>query len=303
MFTTWRLSIFATKIGTEIADRLYSYYLNREWLFHTSGSSAQLTKKISYETTRITNGVLVPLLQMNARISLALFMSLTIFIYDPKVALVGLAIFALAYFILYKLVRSRLQINGRAISQGNEERFRLMNEGFGGIKDVLLLGKAYEFIKRFKQTGGVLAYSQGTNAALAQVPRYFMELVAFGSMITLIIYLVAVHDNNLGMILPILSVYALAGFKLLPAFQQIYASTATIKGNIAAFESIHHDLTNSSQRKPLKKRIAQEHLFPKKQISFKHINFSYPGKSELFFKKLDILIPANSIIGLVGKSG
>ena len=187
MFTTWRLSIFATKIGTEIADRLYSYYLNREWLFHTSGSSAQLTKKISYETTRITNGVLVPLLQMNARISLALFMSLTIFIYDPKVALVGLAIFALAYFILYKLVRSRLQINGRAISQGNEERFRLMNEGFGGIKDVLLLGKAYEFIKRFKQTGGVLAYSQGTNAALAQVPRYFMELVAFGSMITLII--------------------------------------------------------------------------------------------------------------------
>lgn len=303
MFTTWRLSIFATKIGTEIADRLYSYYLNREWLFHTSGSSAQLTKKISYETTRITNGVLVPLLQMNARISLALFMSLTIFIYDPKVALVGLAIFALAYFILYKLVRSRLQINGRAISQGNEERFRLMNEGFGGIKDVLLLGKAYEFIKRFKQTGGVLAYSQGTNAALAQVPRYFMELVAFGSMITLVIYLVAVHDNNLGMILPILSVYALAGFKLLPAFQQIYASTATIKGNIAAFESIHHDLTNSSQRKPLKKRIAQEHLFPKKQISFKHINFSYPGKSELFFKKLDILIPANSIIGLVGKSG
>tara|TARA_B100001063_G_scaffold209106_1_gene205913 strand:- start:294 stop:2090 length:1797 start_codon:yes stop_codon:yes gene_type:complete len=303
MFTTWRLSIFATKIGTEIADRLYTHYLNKEWLFHASGSSAQLTKKISYETTRITNGVLVPLLQMNARISLALFMSLTIFIYDPKVALVGLAIFALAYFILYKLVRSRLQINGRAISQVNEERFRLMNEGFGGIKDVLLLGKAYEFIKHFKQTGGVLAYSQGTNAALAQVPRYFMELVAFGSMITLVIYLIAVHDSDLGMILPILSVYALAGFKLLPAFQQIYASTATIKGNIAAFESIHQDLTDSSHRKSVKKKIAQEHLLPKKQISFKHINFSYPGKSELLFSKLDILIPANSVIGLVGKSG
>ena len=303
MFTTWRLSIFATKIGTEISDRLYSYYLNRGWLFHVYGSSAQLTKKISYDTTRITNGVLVPLLQMNARISLALFMSLTIFIYDPKVAMVGLTIFALAYFILYKNVKSRLQRNDKLISQVNEERFRLMNEGFGGIKDVLLLGKAYEYIKLFKKTGSTLAYSQGTNAALATVPRYFMEFVAFGLMIILVIYLIAVHDNNIGMILPILSVYALAGFKLLPAFQQIYASTATIRGNIAAFESIQQDLNNSLQKKLVDKKIDQNYLLPRKKISLNKITFSYPSKTELIFNNLDISIPANSIIGLVGKSG
>lgn len=87
MFTTWRLSMFATKVGTEIADRLYTHYLKQGWLFHASGSSAQLTKQIANETTRITGQVLLPLMQMNARIALALFMSIAIFAYDPKVAI------------------------------------------------------------------------------------------------------------------------------------------------------------------------------------------------------------------------
>ena len=51
MFTTWRLALYANKVGVEIADRLYEYYLNKEWLFHALGSSAEFTKKISYLTS------------------------------------------------------------------------------------------------------------------------------------------------------------------------------------------------------------------------------------------------------------
>ena len=65
MFTLWRLFMFANRTGTEIANRLYNHYLNQDWLFHANGSSAQLTKKISTETSRVTSLVLVPLLQMN----------------------------------------------------------------------------------------------------------------------------------------------------------------------------------------------------------------------------------------------
>jgi ABC-type multidrug transport system fused ATPase/permease subunit len=306
MFTTWRLSMFATKVGTEVADRLYDHYLKQGWLFHASGSSAQLTKKIANETTRVTSLVLLPLMQMNARISLVLFMSIVIFAYDPKVAIVGFVAFALAYFILYKVVRKRLQRNGKAISSVHEQRFRLMNEGFGGIKDVLLLGRDDYFIQRFNQTGHTLAYSQGTNTALAQVPRYFMELVAFGSMIALVLYLIASHDGNLGMILPILSVYALAGFKLLPAFQQIYASVAHIKGNISAFESVQQDLTelkqtNTNQLKP--EQAIQTNLQLEKEITLEKVNFTYPGKTTAALNQLSIQIKANSVVGIVGASG
>ena len=216
IFTIWGLSMFANKIGTEIADRLYEHYLNQDWLFHASGSSAQLTKKIATETMRVTGAVLVPLMQLNSKIILSLLMSISIFVYDPKVAAIGLSIFAISYFFLFKGVRNRLNKNGIAISEVNEERFRLMNEGFGGIKDVLLMGRDNDFINRFNKSGKTLAYSQGTNTALAQAPRYFVELLAFGSMISLILYLIASHNGNLGMILPIISVYAIGTIKLLP---------------------------------------------------------------------------------------
>lgn len=306
MFTTWRLSMFATKVGTEIADRLYTHYLKQGWLFHASGSSAQFTKQIANETTRITGLVLLPLMQMNARIALSLFMSVAIFVYDPKVAITGLAVFAVAYFILYQIVRKCLQRNGIAISTVLEKRFRLMNEGLGGIKDVLLLGRDNDFIQRFKQTGHTLAYSQGANTALAQVPRYFMELVAFGSMIALVLYLIFSHDGNLGMILPVLSVYALAGFKLLPAFQNIYFNIAQIKGNISAFESIQQDLKESlrtTKHQQETENPVQNCLNPKQQINLENITFTYPGKTAPALNQLNMTIPANSVIGIVGPSG
>jgi ATP-binding cassette, subfamily B, bacterial PglK len=303
MLTTWRLSIFATKIGAEISARLYTYYLKKSWLFHASGSSAQLTKKITIEAGRVSGGIVMPLLQMNARIVLALFMGLTIFVYDSKVAIIGLVVFAIAYFIIFKVVRVRLQRNGRVVSQMNEQRFRLMNEGFGGIKDVLLLGRDSHFIKRFNQAGHTLAYSDGTNAALTQVPRYFMELIAFGLMIALVLYLIASHDGNLGTVLPVLSVYALATFKLLPAFQQIYASIAFIKSNVAAFESIKEDLTGSMQTKLEMLKTKQVTPRLKQQISLQNVTFTYPGKAEPALSQLNMSIPANSIIGIVGPSG
>ncbi|WP_044408469.1 ABC transporter ATP-binding protein [Thiomicrospira microaerophila] len=306
MFTTWRLSMFASKTGTEIADRLYSHYLKQGWLFHASGSSAQLTKKIANESARVTFSIIMPLMQMNARIALALFMSIAIFAYDPKVAIIGLVMFAIAYFILYKLVRTRLRKNGQTISTILEQRYRLMNEGFGGIKDVLLLGRDDDFIQRFNKTGHLFAYSQGNNVVLAQVPRYFMELIAFGSMIALVLYLIASHEGNLGMVLPILSVYALAGFKLLPAFQQIYTSIAAVKGNIAAFESIQQDLTDSKNQNKCNaesNQNAQANLHPKNSISLENITFTYPGKTEPALNKLNMQIKANSVIGIVGPSG
>ena len=207
------------------------------------------------------------------------------------------------YFFLFKGVRNKLNKNGIAISEVNEERFRLMNEGFGGIKDVLLMGRDSDFINRFNKTGKTLAYSQGTNIALAQAPRYFVELLAFGSMILLILYLIASHNGNLGMILPIISVYAIGTIKLLPAFQQIYSSIAIIKANIPAFESIQQDLYDSPHTGEILKKVEESYLHPKKQISLEKVRFTYPKKQQPALDGLSIEIPINSVIGIVGPSG
>jgi HlyD family secretion protein len=302
VFTIWGLSMFAFIIGNEIADRLYAHYLKQDWLFHVSGSSAQLTKKIATETMRVTTAILVPLMYLNSKVILSLLMSISIFVYDPKVATIGLSIFAVSYFLLFKGVRNKLNKNGIAISEVNEERFRLMNEGFGGIKDVLLMGRDNDFINRFNKTGKTLAYSQGINIALAQAPRYFVELLAFGSMILLILYLIASHNGDLGLILPIISVYAIGTIKLLPAFQQIYSSIAIIKANIPAFESIKQDLYDSSGRE-ISIKVEESYLQPKKHISIEKVSFTYPNKQEPALDGLSIAIPVNNVIGIVGPSG
>jgi HlyD family secretion protein len=130
-----------------------------------------------------------------------------------------------------------------------------------------------------------------------------MELVAFGSVIFLGLYLLAAHDGNLGDILPVLSVYALAGFKLLPAFQQIYSGLSSIRGNLSAFDSVKDDLRASIFETTKTETHTTKRLTPKKSVRLNNIVFSYPGKEEPALKNLDLTMPANGVIGLVGASG
>ncbi|MEO1903425.1 MAG: ABC transporter ATP-binding protein [Alcanivorax sp.] len=307
MFTVWRLSMYGARVGGELSSRLFNHYMHQPWLFHAGGSSSQLTNQIAQECQRITNSIINPLMQMNAKLVMALMMAVAIFIYNPLVALVGLSIFVVAYLLLYRTVRRRLVRNGKTITQAQRARFKLMGEGFGGIKDALLLGRQEVFTDRFSKASDDFAHAQGNSAALGQVPRYAMELVAFGSVIFLILYLLAAHQGDLGTILPVLSVYALAGFKMLPAFQQVYTSISLIRGNLAAFEALRDDLrasalpSSSSDEDQLRSR--KERWKANRSIRLDNIQFTYPGKQAPALKGVDIEIPVNKVIGLVGATG
>lgn len=314
IITTWRLSLFAFSVGTEIADRLYTHYLKQNWLFHASGSSAQLTKQIATESNRVTSQIIKPLTNLNARAILALLISTAIILYNPFVALVGLAVFLTGYLIIYKLVRKRIVRNGKHISATNTQRFRLMNEGFGGIKDVLLLNRKDDFIEQFNQTGKTLARAQGVNAALSETPRYFMELLAFGAMISLVLVLLSQHNGMLSQVLPVLAIYALAGFKLLPALQQVYSSITQIKGNAAAFEAIKPDLIASQIVTSVTPHSGDEEarhcgrseaisLTSHRALHLQNITFTYPNANKPALNNINLSIPLNTTVGFVGESG
>lgn len=305
MFTTWRLSLYGASVGVQLADRLYSHYMKQDWQFHASGSSAQLTKQVSTESTRISTGIIQPLMQMNAKVVLALFIAISILIYNPIVAITGLFMFVTGYLLMYKLVRKALVLNGKRLSSVATNRFRLMNEGFGGIKDVLLLNRNKDFIDRFSNEGDVQAKAQGLNQTIAQVPRFFIELLAFGAMVGLVLILIKTYEGNLGTVLPILAVYALACFKLLPALQQIYSSITQIKANIAAFESVKQDLINSQEMifTQNKSSTSTSIINLTKEIKLQKIYFAYPNKSTYSVNNISLSIPVNHVIGIVGSSG
>ena len=301
IYITWRIAMFPPRIGTEIAHRLFSYYLDQDFLFHTKGSSSKLTKKISNESRRVSDQILTPLIYANARIVLVFFIILIMFLYDPLVLISALTIFISAYFILFKFVRTKLQSYGSNISEMLSKRFRLMSDSFGGIKDILLLGRSSNFKKLFLKTSDELAYSEGNIAVIERTPRYFMELLAFGSMIALVLYLVKNSQGNLGLLLPILSVYALAGMKLLPSLLLIYSSAATVKGNLAAYEAIREDLKNANKSNLPNHN---DHTFSKyNEINLKEVTFTYPDKINPALDKISLTIKPNSMVGIVGTSG
>lgn len=311
IITTWRMSLFAMQTGSEIADRLYAHYLRQGWLFHACGSSSRLTKQISTESIRVTNGVILPLTQLNARVVVALLISVSIVLYKPVVALSGLALFLFGYFLIYRVVRRRLEDYGKLISEASTQRFRLMNEGFGGIKDVLLLDRSKSFTEQFSKSGNTLSRAQGVNLALAQAPRYFMEMVAFGAMIILVLVLIKVYDGVLSQVLPVLAVYALAGFKLLPALQQIYFSITTIRANLSAFDSIRDDLI-ASQQAPAEIKSAEAQFDSDtdlldveiaKELTLEKVSFKYPGASKVAIDSVSLSISLNTTVGFVGESG
>ncbi|MDY0181659.1 ABC transporter ATP-binding protein [Aliarcobacter skirrowii] len=301
IITTWRLSRFSFDIGIEMADRLYKHYLNRDWLFHANTTSSKLTKQIATETNRLTGGVILPLMQLNSRAVLAFFISISLFIYNPIVATSGLILFAGGYFVIYRIIKTRLGRYGANVSKSHSERYKLMSEGFGGIKDILLLYRKRNFIEKFEQAGIVQARSQAFINAFGQVPKFMMELLAFGSMIALVLFLIKTHNGALNEVLPVLAVYALAGFKLLPALQQIYQSITTIKGHLSAFEVIREDLIAS--KVGLTNYESKQNLPSISTIKLENVTFTYPNKKKPALNDVSLVIKENSTVGFVGESG
>ncbi|MEE3002849.1 MAG: ABC transporter ATP-binding protein [Pseudomonadota bacterium] len=309
MLTMYILCMFGVKVGSDISIRLYKYYMQQPWLFHASGNSNQLINKIAEECTRITMGIIQPLIMMNAKIMITIFISLAILIYNPWVAISAALIFSLSYLLLFKTVRRKLYQNGLIISNEQTKRFKLMGEGFGGIKDTLLMGRQAVFSERFSKSSDKWAYSFGNNLMLSTLPRYIMELIAFGTVIFLVLYLLVSLKSNFGVMLPALAVYALAGFKLLPAFQQMYVCISSIRSHLPAFENMRHDLQASSFSfdKNLFLDFAHsqnvKHWFPKLSIKFKDVYFQYPNTEKPTVHGINLEIPANKVVGIVGASG
>ncbi|WP_302142675.1 ABC transporter ATP-binding protein [Halomonas alkalicola] len=309
MYTTWRLSLYSASVGAELSSRLYRFYLHQPWLFHSGQSSSRLISKASQEVQRTTNKVIAPSLQLNAKLVMVCTMTLAIFLYQPVVAMAGALIFAAAYLLLYKTVRRFLVANGRRITRAQAKRIKLMTEGFGGIKDLLLLHRQGTYVSRFEKASNSVARGQGITQGLSDAPRYAIELVAFASIVLLVLYLLNRYEGNLGAILPALSIYALAGFKMLPAFQKIYWAISLIRGNLASYYSIRNDLV-ASREVPVSRETVDAGseemelpLTPGQAIVLQDVTFAYPGKKDRALNGLTLTIPANHMIGLVGASG
>ena len=301
LFTTWRLLRYSQKVGAEISISLFSHYLNQDWLFHSKNSSNEFSRKIFEEVKRLTGGIIQPLLHLNNKLILTLFMIIALLFYDFNVAIITLIIFGIFYLSIFLLLRKNLYLNSIEISNLNKKRYNLIGEAFGGIKELIINNNFFLFLNQFSSSNTRFAYTSSNNQAMAQLPKFIAELVAIGSVLFLIIYLLILNDSGLNKLLPTLAVFGVAGFKILPAFQQIFASIATIKGNISAFNSIKQELSIAKKQNTRSGKVIKVNFDD--FIKIDNLSYQYDSKKSFALKKINLLINKYSKIGLVGKTG
>ncbi len=293
------------KIGHQIACKLLDFYLTQDWLYHANNNSSRITSNVLIESTRLTNGVLQPFVQCVSRVILIFIISTAIFIYDPKLSFFILAFFISSYLIISRFAKNRLKENSYLIQKSNTERVQSVNEAIDNIKMVILNDKKDFFFKKFEKSNQNATESQASNVTLSSSPRYMMEWLAFVSMILLII-LTILSGRGLETIIPLLTIYGLAAFKLLPSLQQAYFQVSIIKGNISALEVITSELeaakTCSIDSFESNGRNLDKVTF-NSNILLKDVNFRYPNKKKQAISNLTIEIKKNKTIGLVGESG
>ncbi len=301
-----KLSIFAAEVGAEFSDALYSYYLHKDYLYHATTNSSVLIKQIATEVSRVTDNIFQPLVQINARIISVVLISGFLFFYNVIVSITGLLIIFICYYLLFYFVRDRLAQNGNMLTEASKKRFRMMNESFSAVKEINILGCHKLFIDEFNETGNTFSKAYGSSNALYNAPRYLVELIVFGGMISGVLLSFYFGGGNITTALPSLSVFAIAIFKLLPSFQQIYSGSAQIRGNYSAFIAIRDDMYDARANKKEKAPIASgtsNNMNIGGDIVLSNVTFKYPGKEANVLNGISMKIGKNSFVGIAGNSG
>lgn len=301
MLTVWRLSVFSQHVGAEISVRLLRGYLHMDWEYHILNNSAVLMNKMVLECQRVTNYIIQPCMFLISKSILLIVLSVFAFYYNPVVAFSGVVFFSMAYFVVYKVVRKRVDLNSKFVSEISALRMKTLNESLGGVRDVLFFNKMNHFSSKYEAESNAYAEKQSVTIGLSVAPRHLMEWIAFGSVIFLIIYLTNYHNGNLAFVIPSIAIFAFLGLKLLPALQQIYSSMVQIKGNWTALDSINVDLNkfSKSDGKSDLKNLGRIN----RDIELSEVCFSYKSSENMVLNGVNLLIPSGKVVGLVGRSG
>lgn len=286
------------EIGHQISCRLLNDYLSRGWLYHVNTNSSQMSSNILIESSRLSGGVIAPIISMISRVLLIGIISFSVLLYDPVVTLMVLLFFISCYSLVSFFVRRQLIINSKEIQQCNKYRVESVNDAFDNVKMVILNDRRTFFHDKFKAYNQRIARSVASNVIMSSAPKYLMEWLAFVSMVIIVLVSVLQGKTTEEMI-PILTIYGLAAFKMLPSLQQIYGSLSTIKGNISALDLIVFEL----ERNAGGAYIQSADISFENGLALNDVSFRYPGQDAWAIKNISMSIAKNQTIGLVGESG
>ncbi len=298
--TTYVQIRFVNMREYSIGKRLVETYLRQPYSWFLDRHSADLGKNILSEVGVFVGSGLNPMMNLIAQSTVTVALLTLLILVDPLLALsVGL-ILGLGYISIFVLMSSWLKRFGQARIQANQERFTALSEAFGAVKEVKVGGLEQTYVQRFAKPAEIYAKVEAMSRVIAILPRFALEIIAFGGMILAIIYLMDKNDSFANA-LPIITLYALAGYRLMPALQQIYIAFTQLQYVAPALDVLEQSLRNQRSTDTQQSHISMPPLT--QAIQLKKVSFRYPSPPNTVLKSVNLAIPAHSIVGLVGPTG
>ena len=305
-FISLLLSVFSNsikisllnKIGQNVSQTQYKKYIEAEYKFHLSINKTELSKNLMTEVNRFTNNVLMAGVMMISKSFFLIVLLGFMITINPFISLTIVTSLSLIYLIIYKSFRNKLMNNGKSISVANTRLYSIINESLNGIKETKFYRLEDFYSDEYITNSNLIASKTSSSQIISIVPKNVIEFILFTLIVTAIIYLN--KSGTLIQSLPLITFFLYSGYRALPAFQQVYNSSALIRSN---FESVNRILkfdhlikNNDKVDKLLKKNeIATS-------ITVDKINFSF-NKHKALFKDFSFEINSPGLVGIIGESG
>jgi ABC-type multidrug transport system fused ATPase/permease subunit len=304
--THWFLHRFTQMCSYRLSARLLGAYFSRPYVWFVSHHSVDLGRTVLDEVQSVVMRAVLPSMHLLSRLVVAVCLLGLIVAVDPAIALSAAACLGGSYGLIYLGARRYLARLGNETWRANQQRFKIAHEGLGAIKDVKVSGLEKAYLERFRVAARRHARNQANHQIIGILPRFILEGVTFGGMIAVVIALLILRDEGFAGALPVIAVYAFAGYKLLPALQQIYQDLVTMRVGARALERIHAELAEASpgsSARTFEVRQDEPPLALTSRLELVDVSYSYPGARSKALDGINMSIRANTTVGFVGATG
>lgn len=297
LWASTRLS-FAT--GADLSTSIYRRTLYQPYAVHVARNSSDVISGISGKTNDIIYSAIMPVLTLVSSSIILVMILIALLVVDPFIALAAFGGFGMIYAIIIRLTRNRLLIDSQRIARESTHVLKALQEGLGGIRDVLIDGTQPTYCQIYRDADLPLRRAQGNNIFIGNSPRYGMEALGI-LLITTLAYVLAQQPDGIAKAIPVLGALALGAQRLLPVLQLAYGAWSTIRGSQAslqdALELLDQPLPDYARRPPT------EPLPFRQTIALKQLSFRYSRQAPWVLNNLELTIAKGSRVGFIGTTG
>ena len=292
---------YARSMQHKLSARLFEGYLSRPYSFFLSGNSSDLSRNVLIETGILVEGVVIPTIQVMTGIIISFFILSFLIWLNPLMTLIVVIAMGASYFIVYLIVSRLMSIFGKKRFEANAARFRSANEAFAGIKDLKVLGRQDEYERRFRGSSREFTNALVVESVSAQLPRFLIETIAFGGILVMVLYLLLTGAAFKEIVI-LASIFAFAGYRTLPALQQIYRASAKLKFTEIVAETLIGDLDKDKSSIAFSSNSNVEVKLDD-AIVLKDVSFSYSERNSEVLQNVTLEINKGSFVAVVGRTG